>query len=243
MTTSRILWGIGIVVAGIFLLWGYKYSPRKIEFSGHYKKIGAHRVNSLDKLKKSLSSFDAIELDLVFDPETNVLDVHHPTAPSTGLTFTRYVAALGDKQPFMWLDIKNLDKSNAELILQKLNSVFLEKNYPKQNVLIETRFPEKLGLFTKAGYKTSYYLKQDLYKLKQTELHTELEQIKTILETQPKVGISTEHFDYEILKEYFPETTKYIWCIRHSKIGDYTLVRNMLKDETVALVLVTYHPL
>jgi len=241
MTKSRIFWGLGSILLGILLVWLYKHSPRKIEFSGYYDKVGVHRVNTLDKLERSLAYFDAIELDLVYIPETNILDVHHPPNPSTGLTLEKYIYFLNTK-PFIWLDIKNLDEQNATLILQKLNNILDQKNYPKDKVLVETRFPEKLELFAKAGYKTSYYLKQNLHKLNPTDLSSEIEHIKTLLETQPEVGISTEHVDYEILKEYFPTKTKYLWCIRHSKIRDYSLVRTMLEDETVALVLTRYNP-
>ncbi|WP_432410363.1 hypothetical protein [Rasiella sp. SM2506] len=231
---------LGSLLVGILLFWLYKHSPKKIEFLGYYNKIGAHRVNTLEKLESSLTHFEAIELDLVYVPETNILDVHHPPAPSIELSFSTYVAALENKQPFMWLDIKNLDENTAELIFQKLNSIL--HDYPKQKILIETRFPEKLSLFTAEGYHTSYYLKQNLNKLNRTALDSEIEKIKRILETNPELGLSTEHFDYKVLKKYFPETKKYFWCIRHSKIGDYTLVREILKDNTVALVLTSYHP-
>ncbi len=242
MTKGKFMIILGFLLLGILLFWLYKHSPMKIEFLGYYNKIGAHRVNTLEKLESSLSNIEAIEVDLVYISETNILDIHHPPSPSIGLTFNTYVAALGDHQPFLWLDIKNLDENNAELILQKLNSILNERKYPKQSILIETRYPEKLGLFEAEGYRTSYYLKQNLHKLPKTDLSSEIKNIRDILKIQPYLSISTEHFDYEILKDYFPETTKYFWCIRHSKISDYSLVRNMLKDTTVALVLTNYKP-
>ncbi len=242
MIKNKLLLGLGIVVLLIILFWLYKHSPKKIEFLGHYEKIGAHRVNTLNKLESSLANFDAIELDLVYVPETNILDVHHPPSPSTGLSFETYFNYLTNKDTFIWLDIKNLDTNNAGLILKLLNKIVAQKSYPKDKILIETRFPEKLALFAAQGYKTSYYLQQNLYKLKGEAFISEIKKIETTLASQPKLGISTEHFDYEILKEYFPKTTKYFWCIRHSKIGDYNVVRTMLKDESVALVLVNYNP-
>jgi hypothetical protein len=242
MTKGRLIIALGCLLLGILLFWLYKHSPRKIEFLGHYNKIGAHRVNTLEKLESSLANFDAIELDVVYIAESNILDVHHPPAPSAGLTFEKYVAALGNNHPFIWLDIKNLDEHTAEMILQKLNGILSQKQYPRHKVLIETRFPEKLVLFAAAGYKTSYYLQQNLHTLKDETLSSAIQKIDATLKSQPKLGISTEHFDYEIVKEYFPKTTKYFWCIRHSKFGDYTLVRTILKDDTVALMLTRYNP-
>lgn len=242
MTKGRVLIGLVIFLLGILFVWLYKHSPRKVEFLGHYDKIGAHRVNSIKKLESALKYFKAIELDLVYMPETDILDVNHPPASSAGLTFSTYVTALGDNQPFIWLDIKNLDGNNAEKILRKLTTILDQKGFPKHKVLIETQFPEKLDLFAFEGYKTSYYLKQNLYKLNQHDLDSEIKKIQTILKEQPALGISTEHFDYEILKQYFPEKTKYFWSLRHSKIGNYSLVRAMLEDTTVALVLTRYSP-
>lgn len=240
MTKSKIL--VGSILLVLVILWGYKHSPRKIEFLGHYEKIGVHRVNTLEKLENSLPYFNAIELDVVYDSQSNFLDVYHPPTLSNGVSFEKYIHFLKKDRPFLWLDIKNLDSNNAEKILQHLNTTMAQSNYPKNKILIETRFPEKLGLFAAEGYKTSYYLKQNLYTLHPTALHSELENVKSILKAQPGLAISTEHFDYEILKQHFPTTPKYFWCIRHSKFSEYTLVRNILKDTTVALVLSRYHP-
>lgn len=240
MTKSRML--LGIILLGLLFAWGYKHSPRKIEFLGHYEKIGVHRTNTLEKLENSLPYFDAIELDIVYDAQSNFLDVYHPPALSNGVSLEKYVYFLKKERPFLWLDIKNLDSNNAEKILQNLNTIIAQSNYPTNKILIETRFPEKLGLFAAAGYKTSYYLKQNLHTLNPTVLHSEIENVQALLKAQPGLAISTEHFDYEILKEYFPTTPKYFWCIRHSQIGEYTMVRRMLKDTTVALVLTRYSP-
>ncbi|RDK87145.1 hypothetical protein [Marinirhabdus gelatinilytica] len=242
MTKGKLLKTAIILCLAVLGIWLYKYSPRKIEFMGYYDKIGAHRVNDLEKLGSALKYFDAIELDLVYQAETNILDVNHPPAPSIGLDFSEYMAALGTEHPFVWLDIKNLDSTNAEGVLKRLNLTVEKHNFPKEQILIETRFPEKLSLFSTEGYKTSYYLKQSLHKLKPSSLASEIEKIQKVLTDQPAVAISTEHFDYEILQQHFPKRTKYVWCLRHSKIGDFRIVRTLLKDESVALVLTRYNP-
>lgn len=240
MNKKKILVLVAIVVA--LSSFFYRYSPRKFEFLGHYDKIGAHRVNSLDKLASSLSYFDAIELDLVYVEHSDILDVVHPPAPSTGLYFSRYVAALDGATPFLWLDIKNLNEANVGRIFQQVHTILESHNYPIDKVLIETRYPKALPRFANEGYKTSFYLPQQLYTLDEQALTSTMVVIDSVLQHQPELAISTSYVDYNLIRMYFPERSKYLWSLSHRKFGDYSLVRDFLNDETVQLVLVRYKP-
>ena len=225
------------------LIFGYlyKYSPKRIEFLGHYEKVFAHRVNSLEKQKQALNYFDGIELDLVYLKDKNILDVNHPPAKSIGLNFETYLKQIeADNFPFLWLDIKKLDTTNEEAILLKLNALFESKNYPKNKILIETRSPEALPKFTTAGYKTSYYLKPRLNEKTGEDLNNEINYINSILKLQPTIGISSSYEDYEIMKAYFPTKTKYIWALSSPYRFKYKKVRSILEDEKVAIVLTKF---
>ncbi len=217
----------------------YPYSPRKLEYIGHYNKVFAHRVNSIAKLKSSLLFFKGIELDLVYKKQGNILDVNHPPAPSQNLNFETYLKHIEKKTfPFLWLDIKNLNISNAKAIIIKLNKLLATKNYPKNQVLIETSNPETLPIFTKTGYKTSYYLPTQLFKNK--DLKSKIREIKLILKKQPKIGISSSYKDYPILKSNFPNKTKYIWALIPNLNRKYKQIRTLLNDDKVAVVLCRY---
>ena len=60
------------------------------------------------------------------------------------------------------MDIKNLNNENKDSILSHILELFHEKNYPLEKVLVETRYPEALPEFSKAGFKASYYLPHSL---------------------------------------------------------------------------------
>jgi len=232
-----------LIVVSVLLVFGflYKYSPRRIEFFGYYNKVYAHRVNSLEKQKQALKYFDGIELDLVFNSEESILDVNHPPTKSIGLTFKSYLSQIkAKKYPFLWLDIKKLDTTNSDAILLKLNALLESRNYPKNRILIETRSPEALPKFTTAGYKTSYYLKPKLYAKVGEELENEVKYIKSVLKSQPNIGISSSYKDYAIMKQYFPDKTKYIWAITSPYRIKYNEVRSILEDENVAIVLTKF---
>jgi len=227
----------------IFIVLGYLYtfSPRKLEFLGHYNKVFAHRVNSLEKQREALKYFEGIEFDLNFDNKTGVLDVNHPPTKSIGLTFETYLEGIKlNEFPFLWLDIKKLDTTNSNAILLKLNSLFETRNYPKSKILIETQSPEVLPKFSSAGYKTSYYLKPKLYKKTPKDLKKEIEYIDSILAKQPESGISTNYEDYTILRRHFPKKTKYLWVLTSPFKPQFKKVKTILNDSTVAIVLTSF---
>jgi len=229
----------------VFLVFGllYRYSPRRIEFIGAYDKILAHRVNSLEKLNSALHYFKGVELDLEYDGKKNNFDVNHAPTQSINLNFETYLNQIEyGTYPILWLDIKGLKPENANAILFKLNEIFEKRNYPKRNVLIETLHPEALPIFTYEGYKTSYYLPQDLNVKKGVEFIQEINKIKTVLNEQPNIGISTSFEDYDILKENFPNKTKYIWAITSPYKIEYKKVQSILKDPKVEIVLTKYIP-
>ena len=239
-TKFRIAGGVILFV----LAFLYHISPYKLEFLGHYDKIWAHRANSVEKLHSALQHFNGVELDLIYDIEADFLDVNHSNTTSIGLKFEDYFDTLDKTQyPLLWLDIKNLNKKTGNDILAKLLQIFWKRDYPLQNVLIETRYPDVLPLFTKEGFKTSYYLPYDLRNRDEDALHATILKIKKFLEEQPTIGISTNHKDYHIIKEHFPDRRKYIWILVPFINIDFFTTREILNDEKVEVVLINYNVL
>lgn len=233
---KRILFGLIICVICIFI---YRYNPYRVEFVGHYNKVFAHRVNSIEKLNSSLRYFNGVELDLVY--LNKKLDVNHPPATSIGLSFSDYFKNIPvSKTPFLWLDIKNLNSENSNEILILLQTIFKERNYPLNKILIETRYPEALPLFTNSGYKTSYYLPSGLGLKTEKELELETNKIDSILETQPEIGISSDYRDYNVMNQNYPNKTKYLWMLTSVTKRWFSETRPILKDSTVEVVLVNY---
>lgn len=236
--TKKIIFGIGLLFL-VFQL--YKFSPYKIEFIGYHNKIWAHRVNSKEKLNSALLFYNGVELDLEYFENKNVLDVNHPPKKSINLNFENYFSEINtDQEPYLWLDLKNLNKENAGLILNRLLEVLGKRNYPLNKVLIETRYPEALPIFTEKGFLTSYYLPSGLYYKSNNEKELAIKKIKEHLSKQPKIGISSNYYDYQIMKDNFPERDKYLWMINSVKERWFTKSRTVLKDEKVKVVLVRY---
>lgn len=242
MTKNKNLKLFAILVLLIFLLGViYRHSPYKIEYLGHYDKIWAHRVDSKEKLESSLKFFDGVELDLVYNAKTDILDVTHPPVKSINLSFKKYLTVISkDAKPYLWLDIKNLNQHNSDSILKKLVSLFSEKKYPFKKILVETRYPEALPNFAKVGFLTSYYLPSGLSEMDSIALKKEVYKIRATLAAQPKLAISSDYIDYELMLNFFPKTDKYLWVLTSLWKHGISQPRKILKDPNVKVVLVNY---
>jgi len=241
MTRGKLKY-LGFGILTLFLIGVVNhYATCKLELLGHYSKIGAHRVNSIEKLNLAVKHFEIIELDLEYDEVNKVMDVNHPPATSINLSLENYTSLIdSNQQPFLWLDIKNLTKNNSNEILNRLSEVFKRSNYPLNEVLIETQNPEALPVFAKAGFKTSYYLPYGLCKMDDDELSKTVTGIKEVLNNHPNIAISSDVQDYEILAKFFPRITKYTWTTGSVFRNHFIQTQKALRDPNVAIVLVTY---
>lgn len=234
-----VLIGVLLSLLAVF----YYFFPFNLEHIGYTNKIYAHRVNSKEKLEASLLYFKGVELDLVYDSKKNVLDVNHPPAKSIQLYFEDYLTVLKDKKPRLWLDIKNLNTENSLLVLKKLKADLNKLNYDYTNVLVESTIPEALPIFSREGFKTSYYLPPNIYSKPQTKKDSIIQLIQSKLNNDNKLAVSTNYKNYNFLKDNFPETTKYIWALTPRINLDQLKVRSILKDSTVSILIVRYRSL
>ncbi len=234
---------IGVILSLVVLYFLYKYSPYKLDYIGHYDKIWAHRVDDEIKLKSAITYFKGVEVDLVYDSENKYLDVGHPPVKSIGLSFDTYLSNLTSKKPFIWLDIKNLNSTNAEEIYLLLEKLCKKHHYSKNKFLIETRYPNALPIFTKNNFICSYYLPYNMHKKEKSELQNTIFHINEILKLQPSIGISAAYKDYDILQKNFPKKNKYIWITEGTMNRKFSLTRKILNDSTVKVVLISYQTL
>lgn len=236
---KRLLKLVVIGVIGLLILVVYWYSPYKIEGYGYYDKIWAHRANSIAKAQSALGAFKGIELDLVYDKASNAFDVNHPPAISINLSLETYLSNIPlSKEPYLWLDIKNLNANNAYLILKRLEVIF--ENYKHSKVLVETVNPAALPIFDRSGFITSYYLPYGLCLKDSKDLEETIALIKRNLLLQPNLALSSDYQDYSIVSKYFPKRNKYFWAIERPINSKYKAIRTVLKDTTVKALLLNY---
>ncbi|MDT0294983.1 hypothetical protein ACFQ3R_05690 [Mesonia ostreae] len=236
---------IAILAVFLILAIAYRYSSKRIEFYGYYDKVWAHRANDLKKLENSQSRFKGIELDLVYQKEGDWLEVNHPPAPSTGLSFKEYVNHVSNKKLGMWLDLKNLTPTNQQAVFNRIEKGIASAEINPSQVIIESSQAELLNIFQKKGYRTSYYLPINLHQKTEEELAKSIQEIKAQLQKQKDLEISSDFTDYAVISKYFPKKKKNFW-VMHSTysvkiLKSYKTLRKMLQDSSVQTVLTPYN--
>ena len=126
-----------------------------------YRKLGAHRVNTIGKLIEAKSLFAGVEVDVVFDNKAGDFFVYHPPKESHGLKLRELLLAAKDRTDlWFWLDWKNAKEEFFDAAFVRL--VALEKEFSiKSRTLVETGsdaiFSSLRGL-SRSGFTHSYYV-------------------------------------------------------------------------------------
>ena len=236
---------ISILAVVLLLAIAYRYSSKRVEFYGFYDKVWAHRVNDLKKLESSEACFKGIELDLLYQKEGDWLEVNHPPAPSTGLSFQEYVSHINNKNMGIWLDLKNLTVTNQQAVFKRVDNNITSAEINRGQIIIESSQPKLLSIFQDKGYRVSYYLPINLHQKTEKELGKSLQEIKEQIQNQPDLELSSDFNDYAVIAKHFPKRKKNFW-VMHSPysikiIKNYKTLRKMLQDSTVQTVLTPYN--
>lgn len=154
------------------------------------------------------------ECDIYFDPATSgYFDVHHDPGKSSGYSLDDLLQLYRQKklQASIWLDIKNLDESNAASALQSL--IQLRNKYEMHNrILVESGRADLLTAFSDSGFYTSYYAPMfNPYQLDDTALGSRADSIAAVLNNSRVNALSGYYFQYSFLHYYFPNYPVLIW--------------------------------
>lgn len=203
-------------------------------------KIYAHRVNSIQKYQEAKNVFSGIELDLVFNSLNNTFDVNHPPVKSINLTLFDFLNSKKEYNNFgIWLDFKNLNESNYQQSVNKLDSIIRILNINPEDVVVESMVPVYLDMFTKKGFKTSYYLPTNISNLESEDLMIHYDYINNLIASGKINYISSQVEDYTFMKDNFPSTKIITWIIDNPPIINslYTLKLSMINFKRNFIVL------
>jgi len=237
------------ILGAIFLIGVMYLFAIKIIYSNTFlqsianEKVWIHRVNSIEKLKEVRGVYAGIELDVVFDAATNTFDVNHPPAKSINLSLENYLKEINDFHNLkFWLDVKNLNGSNVEAIVKRLDIISKSLNILKERMVIESPSFKELLKIKASNYIVSYYLPwPGLYTLEQADMDKMVSKIQENLNKDSSVYISSDYRDYELMKKYFPENEKLFWITKEvSSMDEFLLLSEMLSDKKVKVLLVQH---
>lgn len=166
-----------------------------------------HRCNSIEKWDELSETYNHIEVDVIFR-ENNTFDVTHDADTSFNLTLELYFKQMQPSDSHIWLDIKNLDKHNADEATDRLDSLTKTYNIDKNRLVTESGNIDALDSLDDAGYYTAYYVSnvkpEKLTDEEEAELYASIE---TALSRQAADALSFPVWLYDKMKE-FTSTTK-----------------------------------
>lgn len=207
---------IVLLIIGLLLWFAVVYSLNHQDafFDTMYAdKIWVHRVNSVEKLNEVQDKYMGVELDVVYKQDDSIFDVHHPPAPSTGLNLHDFLGGIQNPAAQkLWLDYKNLDDENEIRSLSRLQALCNQYGIPTQHIIVESMTPKHLASFSKAGFKTSYYLPRITGLISDQE-DMLVQKINTSVTDYSIHFISADKIHLENLKTLFPEKEILTWIV------------------------------
>jgi glucan phosphoethanolaminetransferase (alkaline phosphatase superfamily) len=124
--------------------------------------VCTHRNNSLASIIRSRAINDCLEMDVgVEDASVNIF---HPPAKNTGLTLSKALRAIGDRNTIVWLDSKNIDKEKNcsvladEIIDDKNNNISYFVEFPSDSINNLTELSSCMSKLKRHGAYLSYYI-------------------------------------------------------------------------------------
>jgi hypothetical protein len=127
-----------------------------------WRRIWAHRVNSIGKLLEAKQIFAGAEVDIVFNGE--VFLVYHPPKEPVGLTLEQWLAATQDRPDLLfWFDWKNATPESFKMAKERLEYLDRQFNIKHRSVLetaSEAVFTD-LAELTLNHWRHAYYLPHD----------------------------------------------------------------------------------
>ncbi len=204
-------------------------------------KFWAHKANSIEVAQQRKQLFKGMELDLVYSSYQNELFVGHEFYDTLkGLTFSQWMAALDNPASnHFWLDVKNLDTTNAEAISNLILNVTQPYHITDQ-VLVENPSHEALKTVKAKGLPVLLWVdnlywwdnKDTAYWRQLTEQH--------IQELHPN-GLSCEYVLHPLLTESFPNENIYYWHTPCDKTPEnMAFDKKLAKEKNIKVILVDY---
>ncbi len=197
-------------------------------------------VNTKERIS-GLNTDDAgFECDVYFDTASKSFDVHHDPDKSTGYGLDDLLQLYQQKklQASMWLDIKNLDVSNAAPVLQAL--VEIRNKYKLQNkMLVESGRANLLTAFSDSNFYTVYYAPFfNPYKINTDEINLWADSMASVISKSKINALSGYYFQCSFLNHYFPQYPALTWVDNSSfSLVNYIFQRKMSTDKSIFIVL------
>ncbi|GEA58837.1 hypothetical protein VCO01S_00300 [Vibrio comitans NBRC 102076] len=172
----------------------------------------AHRVNTIGAMDDAYKQgFKGIELDVIFDGDSNTIVVGHDKGTLSGLTLKQYMDFEKGRFNAIWLDFKNIDETNLESVFLELESLDKQYSLKKRSLLETSSTSPKIRQLSQAKWKTSYYLPTKEYieisASSSSRIKKSKQQLFEQLSTQEMTSLSFDSSLLKFVQAHLPEVT------------------------------------
>jgi heptose-I-phosphate ethanolaminephosphotransferase len=197
-------------------------------------------VNTKEQLNRLDGDVTGFECDVYFDTISKSFNVHHDADKNTGYSLNELLQIYKQKKlkAGIWLDIKNLDRSNDAQALQKLLS--LRNEYKLQSkILVESGHAEVLTSFCDSGFFTSYYVPFfNPYKISNDKMKVWADSIASVISKAKVDALSGYYFQCSFLNHYFRQYPVLTWVDNSSfSLVNFLFQRKINADQSIFIAL------
>lgn len=189
-------------------------------------------IDTKELMNKVNSKNSGFELDVYFDLQKKIFDVHHDADKSIGLNLDSQLQIYTKRglQSSIWIDLKNLDDTNFAPALNEL--INLRTKYGlTDKLLVESSRADLLTALSNSGFFTSYYTPVfNPYKLSDAEVKHWVDSISSVIDQSKVNALSGYYFQYPFLHHYFPNYPILIWAANDR----FSLVNWLFKKKVAA---------
>jgi len=215
-----------------FVFWPIKVGN---SITNKQNEIWSHANNDIINAKINSEIFTGIEIDVVYDKNTNSLNVRHNVEdnPSDYFLFQLIDSTFHNNCSY-WIDLKNLNSQNINEIIN------LFELYPafKNNIIIESPNAKELYKFKEKGYYTSLWLPSYPNKF--------LSYFKFFIRTKPILikcdfnAISAHQSMFPIINFFYKKHNIHLWTHDYNKESEIPKIKALREHKNIKVLLVDY---
>lgn len=241
MQRKLFLSGILISIPLCFLLLWFSNIHCHWSDPAYKERIWLHRANTPQKLMEFADEYNGFECDVTLRDDS-VFDITHDLHVSYGISAESYFQLLQGNHRRIWFDFKNLSVHNMAVALTRLENWCYQYGIAKDRFIIEGKDPVALGFFRKAGFYTSYYIRDvDLQDLTPAETEALGQRLNQIAESGQVDALSFYSRYYDIVKQVVtPSVDLLTWAHHQGKemLSILPWRRRLFQDPQVKVILV-----
>lgn len=202
-------------------------------------KVWLHRANDIAKARYYQDQYSGLEVDVHFVDSLNTFIVKHGFSEVSDTRLEDWFASIERRRRLgFWIDFKNLDEHNAEpsaIELARLRRKF----GLRKTIIVESAHPECLQAFKDRGFRISYYIPFEVPEwLNHEQLQKLTDSIGDYVKMYDLKTISGYWFQYQFMKDSFPEMRKLIWYELYDTAVRNHYINLAIEDDNTDVILV-----